>query len=54
MIQLVIIIKKSLIIKEIKIDENLKNDLSNAKNWDLSEEAIERELEQIKKSEKKP
>ena len=37
-------------IKEIKIDENLKNDLSNAKNWDLSEEAIERELSQIKKS----
>ena len=37
-------------IKEIKIDENLKNDLSNAKNWDLSEEAIERELSQIKNS----
>ena len=37
-------------IKEIKIDENLKNDLSNAKNWDLSEEAIERELNQIKNS----
>ena len=41
-------------IKEIKIDENLKNDLSNAKNWDLSEEAIERELSQIKNSKKKP
>ena len=37
-------------IKEIKIDENLKNDLYNAKNWDLSEEAIERELSQIKNS----
>ena len=37
-------------IKEIKIDENLKNNLSNAKNWDLSEEAIERELSQIKNS----
>jgi len=37
-------------IKEIKIDENLKNDLSNAKNWDLSEETIELELSQIKNS----
>ena len=39
-------------IKEIKIDENLKIDLSNAKNWDLSEKTIERELKlsQIKNS----
>ena len=43
-------IDKTSEIKEIKIDENLKNDLSNAKNWDLSEEAIERELSQIKNS----
>ena len=30
------------------------NNISNAKNWDLSEEAIGRELDQIKNSKKKP
>ena len=30
------------------------NNIYNVENWDLSEEAIERELEQIKKSKKKP
>ena len=34
-------------------EENINN-VYNPKNWDLSEEAIERELEQIKKSKKKP
>ena len=39
-------------IKKNKIDENLKIDLYNAKNWDLSEKTIERELKlsQIKNS----
>ena len=35
--------------KEVNI-----NNVYNPKNWDLSEEAIERELEEIKKSNKKP
>ena len=30
------------------------NNIYNPKNWDLREEAIESELEQIKKSKKKP
>ena len=34
-------------------EENIDN-VYNPKNFDLSEEAIERELEQIKKSKKKP
>ena len=34
-------------------EENINN-VYNPKNWDLSEETIERELEQIKKIEKKP
>ena len=33
--------------------ENINN-IYNPKNWDLSEEAIERELNQIKNSKKKP